>query len=199
MECHRGPFASSEHRNGQVGKWLPWWQWPRPSTHAWECEDGLQLFSERAAPVLLLEMSIQPTLSRPSPQSQKVPNPGPLLLTPAPLFLLLSPLHCFIYSVFCRSSTRGQDGKCRWSSYCACCKVSPKQPRGRVCKARPEPSRLWRLLAGTLVVVSAPSAGRAQPWLSLLASKAMRQVQRVVRSGVRGSEEAKSSQKKAHA
>lgn len=61
--------------------------------HAWECENGLQLFSEAAAPVLLLEMSIQSTLSRQSPQSEKVPNPGPLLLTPAPLFLLLGPLH----------------------------------------------------------------------------------------------------------
>lgn len=51
----------------------------------------------------------------------------------------LPPLSLYIYSVFCRSPTRGQDGERPSSSYCACCKVSPKRsPNAEL--ARPDPS-----------------------------------------------------------
>ena len=126
------------------------------------------------------------------PQGRKGSPPGlpagHLSFSPAPSGFLN-------YSIFCRSPSRGQDGKCPSSSRCSSCKVSPKHSpdeelaEGALCL--PGCGDCW---------FSAASPPRAfYPWVSLPGSRAMQCVQGRVRSASRGNERGRSSQERADA
>ena len=136
------------------------------------------LLSEGRYVLLLDGADPAPALSKPRSQSEKELAQVPGLLAQL-LTRLLSGL--FIHSVcFCRSPARGQDGRCLSSSYCACCRVSHKQPSFRACTPRPEPSRLQTCLAGTSAAFSTRTVVRASAWLW---------IEGVVRSGSEGMRE----------
>lgn len=124
-------------------------------------------FSPRGSSCLLPDrVNPAPVLSQLRSQSKKVLAPGPTAARPAARLPALRPVHlqCFLQVT---------NQKAGWKMpvllvLCLLQGESRTQPRFRVGKTRPAPSRLQRLLAGSSVW--------ADPGLSLPGSKARHQI-----------------------